>query len=138
MSQRRTQCLELVSCDCLPELPEPGKFYYSEEFRTSLHLCACGCGNRVVLPIKPAGWTMRKGRNGISIFPSVGNREFDCRSHYFILDGRVDWLLALSAAAVEESRANDQRHMKQVYKTSAWDFVRKLLRRVIDLFKGRR
>jgi hypothetical protein len=133
MSGRRTQSLELVLRDRFPDAPEQGKFYYSEEFRTSLHLCACGCGERVVLPIKSAGWTMTTGRNGFSIFPSVGNREFQCRSHYLIREGRVDWLASMSDAAVIESRSADQQHMQRVYKLTVWGYVRNAARRVLSL-----
>ncbi len=135
MTGRRAERLELIACDRFPHTLEGGKLYYSEDFRTSVHLCACGCGQRVVLPIKPAGWTMRMEGRGVSLFPSVGNREFECRSHYLIRDGRVDWLISMSDAAAKESRLLDQAHMEGVYKLSAWAFIRGLARRVIALFR---
>ena len=131
MSDSRAE-MELVPCISFPDAPEQGKFYHSEEFRTSLHLCACGCGQRVVLPIKPAGWTLRQGASGFSIAPSVGNREFECRSHYLIRDGRVDWLSAMSDAEVRISRSADQQHMREVYRLSAWGRIRNFIRGLLS------
>ena len=115
----RSDTFRLVPCDQFPDQPEPGSFYYSEDFGSSLHLCACGCGRRVVLPIKPAGWRMDLG-TGVSLFPSVGNREFDCRSHYLIKDGAVIWLAGMSEHEVAASRENDERHIQAVHSISIW------------------
>lgn len=119
--------LRLVRCERFPDEPHPSEFYHSEEFRSSLHLCACGCGRRVVLPIKPAGWQMTVGNDGgVSIFPSVGNREFGCRSHYLIRDGRVVWLAGMSDAEVAASRERDQRHVEAVHRISIWKRIRNI------------
>ena len=40
----------------IPEKLEKGKLYISMEYATASHLCACGCGEKVVTPISPDFW----------------------------------------------------------------------------------
>ncbi len=35
----------------VPEKLEQGKVYISEEYGVAIHLCLCGCGEKVVMPI---------------------------------------------------------------------------------------
>lgn len=77
--------------DSIPADLEPQVLYLSIEFRTTMHLCACGCGNEVVLPIRPTAWTLSYDGVAVSMSPSVGNWSFDCRSHYWIRRGRIEW-----------------------------------------------
>lgn len=42
----------------IPADPEPGNLYVSMEYRTAVHLCACGCGTKAVTPIGPNDWTL--------------------------------------------------------------------------------
>ncbi len=121
--------LTFVTCERFPSSPEPGIFYYSEDFRSSLHLCACGCGSHVVLPIKPAGWALAHTADGFSLSPSVGNREFECRSHYLLKRGQIIWLPPMSDGEAAASRARDADHISRVYRRSRW-------RRIIDWLRS--
>lgn len=74
-----------------PENPDPGKFYFCPAYSCSVHLCPCGCGEKVFLPIKPdheqgAFW----GLKGNTLTPSVQKR-LGCLSHYQIINGKVIW-----------------------------------------------
>lgn len=62
---------------------EFGKFYYSKEYSTSVHLCACGCGSEVILPINNFSWTISINNSKFSIIPSILVNS-DCKSHYVI------------------------------------------------------
>ncbi|WP_352844153.1 DUF6527 family protein [Mesorhizobium sp. M0644] len=124
---RRTEALDLVCCERFLDELEPGKFYYSDDFRSSVHLCACGCGSRVVLPIKPAGWRLLQNASSFTISPSVGNREFACRSHYLIEGGRIIWLPPMSDHQVQASRARDQQHIEKMHAVTFWQRVRNVL-----------
>lgn len=77
--------------DSMPPELQPGVLYISIHFRTTMHLCACGCGNDVVLPLRPSAWSLTYDGESISMSPSVGNWSFACRSHYWIRSGRIDW-----------------------------------------------
>lgn len=77
------------------ELPPPvtyksGIIYVSEKYRTAIHLCACGCGNLTVTPLK-RGWAITGTDEKPTLRPSVFNAN-TCGSHYFITDGKVQML----------------------------------------------
>lgn len=128
----RTDELELVACERFPDALGPGKFYFSEDFRSSVHLCACGCGSRVVLPIKSAGWKLMQTERSFTISPSVGNREFACRSHYLIEGGRIIWLTSMSDQEVQASRAIDKQHIEKMHIVTFWQRIRNVLRWIFN------
>ena len=83
--------LTTMFVDQIPSERQHGSLYVSVLFRTSLHLCACGCGNEVWLPIRPDRHHLSWDGDSITMCPSVGNWNFPCRSHYWIRNGRIEW-----------------------------------------------
>ena len=75
----------------MPKILEPGVLYFSEEFDSALHLCACGCGAKISTPIGAVEWTIEESDNGPTLFPSIGNWQQPCNSHYWIRDGQIIW-----------------------------------------------
>jgi hypothetical protein len=73
-----------------------------------------------VLPIKPTGWALDRADDGFSLSPSVGNREFPCRSHYLIKRGEIVWLPSMSDGEVAVSRARDAEHIRRVHYQPIW------------------
>ena len=72
-----------------------GVLYISKVFKTTAHLCACGCGNVVVLPFGRSDgmfWALTERLSGVTIRPSVGSFNLPCKSHYYITDNKVEWL----------------------------------------------
>jgi hypothetical protein len=73
---------------------EDDVIYVSFTYATVNHKCRCGCGNEVVTPLSPTDWKLTFDGVSITLYPSIGNWNFDCRSHYWIktrrlsLDGR--------------------------------------------------
>lgn len=90
-----------------PELVE-GKLYVSMTYATTVHLCACGCRTKVVLPLSPAEWQMFFDGDTVSLTPSVGNWEFPCRSHYVIRNNVIRWATPWTQEQVEAGRRRDQ------------------------------
>ena len=90
----RTETLKIVECKYMPDLLENGFIYYSKEFKLAIHLCGCGCGGKTVTPIDDGtrGWVLTNSESGITLRPSIGNQKWPCKSHYFITDGKIDWL----------------------------------------------
>ena len=77
--------IEPVFVKEMPSFWEQGKVYISEEYKTSVHLCLCGCGEKTVMPLGGQWWTLVKENNGtVSFIGSVGNYKFECKSHYII------------------------------------------------------
>jgi Family of unknown function (DUF6527) len=90
------------------ELAE-GVLYISIPYRTAVHRCACGCGNKVVTPISPADWQLFYDGDTVSLTPSIGNWGFPCRSHYWIDSGQVRWSRAWTDDQIAAGRARDDR-----------------------------
>ena len=90
------------------ELKE-GTIYVSIRFGTASHLCGCGCGNKVVTPIRPTDWKLIFDGKTISLDPSIGNWSFACRSHYWIRNNKVQWADQWSTEQIDAGRAYDRR-----------------------------
>jgi len=71
----------------------PNHIYISEKYKSANHLCLCGCGNLVILPIYNDGWKLIKEGNGkVSFTPSVGNYQIKCKSHYIITNNVANFV----------------------------------------------
>jgi hypothetical protein len=75
--------------ELIPEVIEENVLYLSITYRTAIHKCACGCGNEVVTPLSPKGWRMTFDGQTISLYPSIGNWNFECQSHYWIKSNQI-------------------------------------------------
>jgi len=98
----------------IPEELQEGTVYVSIRFATVSHLCACGCKTKVVTPLKPTDWKLTFDGKTISLYPSIGNWNFPCRSHYWIRNNRVQWAEDWSESRVDAGRAHD-RQSKEKY-----------------------
>jgi hypothetical protein len=100
--------LRTVLVDEIPENLEDGVLYVSEACHVALHNCACGCGMEVSTPLVPTEYelTLKDGR--ASLWPSIGNHDYPCSSHYVIERGRIVWAGAMSREAIEKGRAADR------------------------------
>lgn len=78
--------IEPIFVDTMPSDYERNKVYISEKYKTSKHLCLCGCDNMVIMPLTGGQWwDLVKELNGtVSFIGSIGNYNFDCKSHYII------------------------------------------------------
>lgn len=77
--------------DVIPETFEQDVIYVSIQYAIAVHLCCCGCGQEVVTPLSPTDWQLTFDGLSISLYPSIGNWRFSCRSHYWIRNNRVIW-----------------------------------------------
>jgi len=92
----------------LPDRLEPGVLYISIEYATAAHLCCCGCGIEVVTPFTPTDWNMTFDGETISLWPSIGNWNEKCRSHYVIERSRVVPALQWSDRRIEAEWQRDR------------------------------
>src|ERR1700754_4406276 len=86
-----------------------GVLYISIPYRTAVHRCACGCGNKVVTPISPADWQLFYDGDAVSLTPSIGNWGFPCRSHYWIDANEIQWSGEWTDKQIARGRARDDR-----------------------------
>jgi Family of unknown function (DUF6527) len=98
----------------LPDELQQGRIYVSIPFATAAHKCCCGCGNEVVTPLSPTGWSLTFDGETVSLDPSIGNWSFPCQSHYWITRNKVNWARRWSQKEIERGRQRD-RGAKQTY-----------------------
>ena len=75
----------------MPSMFEQGVLYVSKRYHIAGHLCICGCGEKVWTPLGPVDWSVKMGKNGPSMMPSIGNGQLNCKSHYIIRNGNILW-----------------------------------------------
>lgn len=98
----------------IPDQLEEGVLYISERFRTCSHKCCCGCGEEVVTPLSVAEWRLTREGDLVSLWPSVGNWDYACRSHYVIQRNQVKWAATMTnkqIARVQQRDASDLARM---------------------------
>ena len=92
----------------MPHVIEPGNLYISTKPRLTEHLCACGCGMEVSLPLSRSDWWIKYDGDTISMCPSVGNWRLPCRSHYQLTENRTIWCPAWTDGQIAEGRGRDR------------------------------
>jgi hypothetical protein len=108
MKKRATE-VQYTFVDSAPERLLPGTLYISLKYRAIVHLCLCGCNEKVLLRLDPSPdcWSFTFDGKSISIHDSVGNVGIPCRSHYIIKRNKVQWLpplLGIDAESVLTGR----------------------------------
>lgn len=83
--------IKLQHVHYMPKKLESGILYVSEEFGAVAHLCACGCGEKIRTPLGPTEWSFTETGDGPSLYPSIGNWQKPCQSHYWISEGEIKW-----------------------------------------------
>lgn len=104
-----------------PDDIQPRVLYISHKYGTAVHHCACGCGEEVITPLSPEGWTLHF--NGqFSLTPSIGNFQFSCKSHYFITNDEVCWCTDDSERFKSNPRIKKKKvkHNKKNLKKGFW------------------
>ncbi len=86
-----------VFSELIPERIEEGILYISLKYGAAVHLCACGCGERVATELQPIwknGWSLQQTDNKITLRPSIGNfnGEHPYHAHYHITNNKIEWL----------------------------------------------
>jgi len=103
---------ELIWVEDMPEVIEEGMVYISIKHRLTEHLCACGCGAEVSLPLGRSEWSIEYNGDTVSIRPSIGNWRLPCKSHYIIQEGMTRWCKQWSKEEVLAGRAKDRQEKK--------------------------
>src|SRR5579863_992545 len=112
MTQHKVLVHEFV--EFIPDELKEGVLYVCIGLATVVHKCCCGCGNEVVTPLSPTDWKLIFDGESVSLYPSIGNWSFDCKSHYWIRRSRVKWDTRWSQEKIDARRACD-RSAKQRY-----------------------
>lgn len=102
--------------DFMPDILEENILYVSMEYCTAIHLCVCGCGNKVITPISPTSWQLTFDGKAISLSPSIGNWNFDCQSHYWITNNKIEHARKWNKKEISDGRARDEKVKSDYYK----------------------
>jgi hypothetical protein len=107
--------LEYRLVDAMPDELEEGVLYHSPRFRVSMHACCCGCKNKVVTPLSPVRWKLTFDGQTISLYPSIGNWNFECKSHYWIIDSVIEWAGTWSNDEIAEGKKIEREKRAEYY-----------------------
>lgn len=123
----------------MPKELKPCILYVSKEFKTAAHLCACGCGAKVRTPLTPTEWSLDETAYGPTLHPSVGNWQQECKSHYWIYQGKISWAEKWTPEQITAGRRNEEEKRRNYYNSpedkrggilrSLWKWLTSLLRR---------
>ena len=91
----------------IPRQLEEGVLYVSAQFKTASHLCCCGCGTKIVTPLVPTEFSLTAAGDAVSLYPSIGNWNFPCQSHYWIKNGHVIIAGRMSREEIQRGRRFD-------------------------------
>jgi hypothetical protein len=100
----------------IPEKLEEGIIYITMHYRTAVHLCICGCGNKVVTRFSPTDWKLIYDGKTISLDPSIGNWNFECRSHYWIRKNEIHMAPNWSDKKIKANRERDIKNKNKKHK----------------------
>jgi hypothetical protein len=101
--------------EAIPVTLDQDTLYISMEYATAVHLCICGCGNEVVTPFSPTDWKLTFDGETISLDPSIGNWNFPCQSHYYIVNSQVRMSSKWSSEEIDLGRKKDARKKKNYF-----------------------
>ena len=107
--------VEPIFVNTIPLNLEEGKLYISLKYNAILHKCACGCGKIVSTPTDENGWTLYYKDSKVSLSPSIGNWNYECKSHYFIRNNNIIWL----------DKEQIYKKNNKIKKRKWWNFLKK-------------
>lgn len=131
--------IRLQRVQYMPVELESGVLYVAEEFGAAAHLCPCGCGCKVRTPLGPTEWSLEETKSGPSLYPSIGNWQLPCKSHYWITQGEVIWSVEWTSEQIAAGRRAEEERRRDYYESlyrASGGILRKLWRWFINLFKG--
>ena len=101
--------IKLLKVYYLPRELEEGFLYVSNEFGVAGHLCPCGCKNKIITPLGLTDWSFKEFNDKPTLFPSIGNWQLPCKSHYWITDGKIEWSYQWSKEQINEGRKAEEK-----------------------------
>lgn len=107
--------IKLLKVYYIPKEFEEGILYVSKEFGVAGHLCPCGCMNKIITPLGSTEWSFKEKNNKPTLYPSIGNWQLPCKSHYWITRGLIEWSYQWSEEQIIEGRQAEDKKRKLYY-----------------------
>lgn len=99
----------------IPDQLDEGILYVSVEYATAIHNCVCGCGQQVVTPLSPTDWELKYDGKTVSLYPSIGNWNFACQSHYWITKNKIRHARRWNEWQIDSGRKNDAERKRDYF-----------------------
>lgn len=129
--------IEIQQVHFIPKELLPGILYVSKEFGIATHLCASGCGSKVVTPLGSTEWSLDVKNNKPTLYPSIGNWQLPCQSHYWIREGEIVWADKWTPEQIVAGRHAEEERRQAYYndfENKRKGFIPKLLNFVKGFF----
>lgn len=129
--------IEQINVRYVPKELRSGVLYVSEEFSIAVHLCPCGCGSKIKTPLGQTEWKLKMTSDGPSLYPSVGNWQLSCQSHYWIRRGKIMWSNKWSPSQILAGRCVEEKRREHYYDSlypQKQGGIKRLLRWLKELF----
>lgn len=107
--------IKLQRVHYMPKEFETGILYVSEEYSVAGHLCPCGCGSKIITPLGPTDWTFVEEDSKATLTPSIGNWQIPCKSHYWIINGEIDWSYQWTEKQIKAGRRAEEKRSEAYY-----------------------
>jgi len=107
--------ISLQPVEHMPSELAPGVLYVSQEYATAAHLCPCGCGAKVRTPLGPTEWSLTVTGRGPTLYPSIGNWQRPCQSHYWIREGEIVWAPQWTPEQIAAGRDREEQRRRAYY-----------------------
>ena len=138
MSEKTKYNIQLERVETMSRELKPGILYVSDRFQVAAHLCPCGCGNKVITPLGLTEWKFTMKNNKPSLYPSIGNWQFPCRSHYWITEGIIEWSGQWSEKQIKAGRKAEMKRRREYYQGQKSKRKKLKLRSFIERFLKRK
>lgn len=129
-----------LAVDRIPKELKSGIVYHNQEFELGAMLCACGCGHRIDLLV-PDSHQITSVDGLATIRPSILVSDAPCNSHYYVSEGRVEWLATFTQAQVasimrEQIARHSLRDARQPSMIDrCWHALLRMLKRTRSFFR---
>ena len=113
----KTKKYKIEFVDIIPRQLKEGILYICINCNVIVHKCACGCGEKTVTPLdKNNGWVMKYDGQSLTLRPSIGNFNINCKSHYFITENTVEWLNSIHYTNKGKNKLNIMKKITKFFK----------------------
>jgi hypothetical protein len=117
--------VKLLEVKYLPQELDSGILYVSKKYGIAGHLCPCGCGNKIISPLGRTEWHLKVKNGKPTLYPSLGNWQLSCRSHYYIIDGEIEWSYQWNDDQIKRGQNAEDMRRKNYFKKLASKFKRR-------------
>jgi len=104
-----------------------GILYISRKFNTASHLCCCGCGLKIVTPLRNTEYRLIEKGDLVSLHPSIGNWNLPCQSHYWIRDNQIVWARKMTKEEIQSGRYYHEALQQAYFDRVTWPWWKRSL-----------